>query len=108
MNRHIPVRMACGSGVTWKFSASHGSSLVTCRLANDWCRVTLLHAHPHPQSAHGWPRRFDLFKGDPARLRAKLEDFILAALNEDRVQHERDLTFLACGRSHAAAAEPQR
>ena len=54
-------------------------------------------------------RRFEFFKSEPARLRAKLEDFILAALNEDRVQHERELTFLACERGHSApAAEPQR
>ena len=55
-----------------------------------------------------WPCRFEFFKAEPARLRAKLEDFILAALGEDRVQHERELTFLACERGHpAAAAEPQ-
>jgi len=63
-------------------------------------------AEPRPR-----PCRFEFFKSEPARLRAKLEDFILAALNEDRVQHERELTFLACERGgHAAPApgEPQR
>ena len=65
-----------------------------------WKRRAGLSSNPQP-----CPCRFEFFKSEPARLRAKLEDFILAALNEDRVQHERELTFLACERGgHAATA----
>ena len=53
---------------------------------------------------HRLLRRFEFFKGEPARLQAKLEDFILAALTEDRVQHERELTFLARDRLAGGAA----
>ena len=64
----------------------------------------MCHASQRPHCVKWHCGRFEFFKGDPAKLRLKLEDFILAALAEDRVQYERDFAFLARERAPGVEA----